>query len=309
MTLETDLLLDRRRLKRRLLVWRLISVVAVVAAIAGILRANSAIPVTGGDYVARMNVAGVIQENRKVTDQVLELAKSERVKALLVVIDSPGGSVGGGEALYQALGAVAAKKPVVAIMQGTAASAGYMIAMPAARVFARASTITGSIGVVLGTTEVSGLMRTLGVSSESYTSGPLTDQPSITHPTSPEGRIVLQGLVDDLYGQFVDMVVRGRKMDPAAVRRLADGRAYTGRQALSLGLIDAIGGEADARAWLAEEHKIPADLQVQDIAKPSLADRYLRPNGESFLVALGKTLFSQRLTLDGAWAIWQPGRN
>ena len=105
------------------------------------------------------------------------------------------------------------------------------------------------------------------------------------------------------------MVARGRKMDPAAVRRLADGRAYTGRQALSLGLIDAIGGESDARVWLAEERRISADLPAREIAKPSLADRYLRPNGESLLSGLGKILFSQRLTLDGAWAIWQPGRN
>jgi protease-4 len=111
------------------------------------------------------------------------------------------------------------------------------------RIFAREGTLTGSIGVLLETGEVSGLLKTLGIDAEAITSGPLKDQPSLIRPLTPEGRDVLHGLVMDMYDQFVGMVAAGRHMDAARVRELADGRAYTGRQALQLGLVDAIGGE------------------------------------------------------------------
>ena len=176
-----------------------------------------------------------------------KLADDDSVKALIVAINSPGGSVAGGEGLHGAIAYVAEKKPVVAVMGGTAASAGYMVAVPAARIFAREGTLTGSIGVLLQTGQVAGLLKTLGIDAEAITSGPLKDQPSFTRPLTPEGRVVLQGLVMDMYDQFVGMVAAGRHMDAARVRQLADGRAYTGRQALQLGLIDAIGGEQDAR--------------------------------------------------------------
>lgn len=307
MNLETDLLLDRRRLKRRLFLWRGLAVLAVIGAIlAGTQFGRGA---EGSDHVARLTVSGVILDNRKLTDRIMALIKNDRVKALIVAIDSPGGTVGGGESLYRVLSEVAGKKPVVAVMRGTAASAGYMIAMPAARVFARESTITCSIGVKMETAEFSGLMRTLGISAETFASGPLKDQPSVSHPTSAEGRAVLQGLVTDMYDQFVEMVARGRKMEMAVVRRLADDRAYTGRQALRLNLIDAIGGEDEARAWLAAERQIPATLPTRDMGPQNFADRLAEAGNESLLGGIWKTLFSQRVTLDGAWAIWQPGTN
>jgi protease IV len=309
MNLETDLLLDRRRLKRRLFFWRGLAVLALLAA--GLSAAHVGWPGedSSGAYVARLSVNGIILDSRTLTERIVALAGRENARAVIVSIDSPGGTVGGGEGLYRALSLVAAKKPVVVVMRGTAASAGYMIAMPAARIFARDSTITGSIGVKLETAEMSGLMRTLGVSAETIASGPLKDQPSLTHPTSAEGRAVLQALITDMYEQFVEMVARGRHMEIATVRQLADGRAYTGRQALKLGLVDAIGGEAEARAWLADEKKISASLPVRDVATRSLSERLSDVGGESLFGGLWKTLFSQRVTLDGAWAVWQPGQN
>ncbi len=309
MSLETDLLLDRHHLKRRLFIWRAVAVLVILAGVLVAVRTGRDGEIVGRDHVARLMINGVILDNRKLTERLTAAVKNEQVKALLVTIDSPGGSMGGGESLYRVLRAVADKKPVIAIMRGTAASAGYMIAMPASRIFARESTITGSIGVRMDTTEFSGLMRTLGVSAESFVSGPLKDQPSMTHPVSPEGRLVLQGLIDDLYDQFVEIVARGRKMEQNAVRRLADGRAYTGRQALALGLVDAIGDEADARAWLAAHHDISTDLPIRDIVTSGIADRLLDRGGESLLGGIWKTLFSQRVMLDGAWAIWQPAQN
>ena len=303
MSLETDLLLDRRRLKRRLLFWRSFAVLAVLAAVLVALRGEHV--GFGRSHVARLTVSGIISDDRKLDEAVTKLADNANVKALIVAIDSPGGSVAGGEGLHDAIARVAEKKPVVAVMGGTAASAGYMIAVPAARIFAREATLTGSIGVLLETGEVSGLLKSIGVNAEAITSGPLKDQPSFTKPLSPQGRDVLQGLVMDMYDQFVGMVASGRHMDDARVRELADGRAYTGRQALKLGLIDAIGGEQDARLWLAKQKSISADLPVEDVSTSSLASRAFSSSLGWMFDALWKSLFSQGVMLDGTRLLWQ----
>jgi protease-4 len=302
--LETDLLLDRRRLKRRLFFWRAFTVAALLLAV--IVAGRGALP-GGGAHVARLNVSGIITNDRKLIETIDAVARDDSARALIVSIDSPGGSVAGGETLHAAIARVAARKPVVAVMGGLAASAGYMIAMPANRVFARESTLTGSIGVLLETAEVSGLLAKLGVSSETVVSGPLKDQPSLTHKTSDAGRAVLNDIVADMYDQFVQMVATGRHMDPARVRELADGRAYTGRQALKLGLVDAIGSEPEARAWLDTEKHVGAGLPVRDVEKRGLAERTFGDALSGMFDGAVKTVFSQGLNLDGAWALWQPG--
>jgi protease IV len=307
MSLETDLLLDRRRLKRRLVFWRVFAVVAlVVAALAG-LRGAGLTPI--GAHIERITVNGLITEDRKLTDQIDALADENRVKAVILSIDSPGGSVAGGETLHDAIMRVAAKKPVVVTMGGLAASAGYMIAVPASRIFAREATLTGSIGVLLETGEASGLLNKLGLSAEVVRSGPLKDEPSFVRPLSPEGKDVLQGLVNDMYDQFVVMVAEGRHMDPAKVRSLADGRAYTGRQALGLGLVDAIGGEREAKAWLVSARGVPAGLPVQDLASGGITGRGLSGELGMMLQGMWKTLISQSVSLDGALAVWQRSGN
>jgi len=204
---------------------------------------------------------------------------------------------------------VAAQKPVVVTMGGLAASAGYMIAVPASRIFAREATLTGSIGVLLETGEVSGLLGKLGISAEVVRSGPLKDEPSLVRPLSPAGKDVLQGLVNDMYDQFVAIVAEGRHMDPAKVRSLADGRAYTGRQALGLGLVDAIGGEREAKAWLVSAKGLPAGLPVQDLSLGSIASHALSSQLGIIVEELWKTLISQSVSLDGAMAVWHRSGN
>lgn len=307
MSLETDLLLDRRRLKRRLVFWRVFAVVALVAAVLAGLRGAGLTP--KGAHITRVSINGIITENRKLTDSIDKLATDSRVKAVILSIDSPGGSVSGGETLHDAIARVAAKKPVVVTMGGLAASAGYMIAVPATRIFAREATLTGSIGVLLETGEVSGLLGKLGISAEVIRSGPLKDEPSFVRPLSPAGKDVLQGLVNDMYGQFVDMVAAGRHMDPAKVRALGDGRAYTGRQALRMGLVDAIGGEREAKAWLVSAKGVPAGLPVEDLSDGGFAGRTLSGELGTLVQGMWKTLISQSVSLDGAQAIWQRSGN
>ena len=301
MALESDLLLDRRRLKRRLNFWRAAAVLLLVAALASAVGRSGGLRAAGASHVARVNVTGVISEDTKLLDAVARLAKDGTVRAVIVSINSPGGSVAGGESLRAALIRVAAAKPVVAVMHGTAASAGYMVALPAARIFARDATLTGSIGVILQTGNVGDLLGKLGVSAEAITSGPLKDQPSFTRGLTPQGREYLHGLVDDMYDQFVTMVADARHMDPAHVRELADGRAYTGRQAHKLGLVDEIGGEADARDWLARERGVPADTPVRDVQTGSFYERTLGAT----LSGLWRSTVGSTLPTGGAWAIWQ----
>ena len=303
MSLETDLLLDRRRLKRRLVFWRTLTIIAVVAALIVAARGSGGIP--GGAHVARLSVTGLISENRKLTEAINKLADDASVKALIVAVDSPGGTVSGGESLHNAIARVAAKKPVVTVMGGLAASAGYMISVPAERIFARESTLTGSIGVLLETGEASGLLSKLGITADTIVSGPLKDQPSFTHPLSDQGREVLHGLVQDMYDQFVGMVAAGRHMTPDAVRQLGDGRAYTGRQALKLGLIDQIGEERDARAWLAANKSVPETLPAEDVTTSTFLTRTFDSSLGPLFDGVWKTFVSQSVRLDGAWAVWQ----
>jgi protease-4 len=282
MSLETDLLLDRRRLKRRLTFWRVAAVVAVVAL--GLVAADPH-GVIARPHIARLRITGLITDDHKLLEQIDRAADDKNVEAMIVEVNSPGGGAGAGMMLHDAIARVAAHKPVVTVMESLAASAGYMVAVPAERIFASPGTITGSIGVLMEAPEISGLLGKIGVDTTTLVSGPLKDQPSLTHPLSPAGREVLQGIVGDLYDQFVDMVATGRHMDVAKVRSLADGRAYTGHQALALGLIDAYGTEADAKNWLEAQNKIARNLPVRDLHHTTLRERLMGPKGLSGIVA------------------------
>ncbi len=301
-SLEADLLLDRRRLKRRLILWRVAALLLLVAGVA-VNVGRHGLPAVG-KHVARVTVAGVITSDRKLVDAVRALAKDDSVAAVELVVDSPGGSVAGGESLHDALVVAAAAKPMVTVMGGTAASAGYMISLPAARIFASNATLTGSIGVILETGNAAGLLDKLGLQAEAITSGPLKDQPSFTRGLTPDGRAYLQGLVMDLYGQFVAMVASARHLDPARVRVLADGRAYTGQQALAVGLVDEIGGESEARAWLAREKGVAESVPARDLRQGSW---YERTFGAS-LAGLWPAAWGGVAPQPGLWAIWRPGQ-
>jgi protease-4 len=306
MALEADLLIDRRRLKRHLNFWRVLAVVALVGV------ALVAAPVRHGGFgqrIARLRIAGMIGDGREQIEALNRLRDDSAVAAVLLHLDTPGGAVSGGEGMHDAVQELAARKPVVAVMDGTAASAGYMIAVAAPYIVARDSTLTGSIGVILELGDIEGLLGKIGVRADQLVSGPLKGQPSFTHPISPEGREVLQALVMDLYDQFVGMVARGRHMDAAAVQKLADGRAYTGRQAKALGLVDEIGGEDQALHWLRQTRHVAPDLPVRDDDKDPYVVHILRSAMGGIVESVVHDMsVSARdaLRVDGAYAVWQP---
>jgi len=300
MSLDADYIVDRRRLKRRLLFWRLFAVLSLtVVATLIALRFDTA---EFGDSIARLNVSGIIVEDIDRDVALLELAEDNNVRALVVRIDSPGGTVVGGESLYRSLRAVADKKPVIAVMGTTATSAAYMTAIAADYIVAREGSITGSIGVLMQTANITGLLDKLGIEPESIKSGPLKAQPNPFEQTSPAARKAVQDVVMDMHAMFVDLVAQRREMARDVALSLADGRIYTGRQALSNGLIDTLGGEAEARQWLFRNKDISTDLPIHDVEIHHEEETWQRV----FSGMVGKTLFSERLRLDGLVSLWHP---
>lgn len=300
MSLDIDALIDRRQLKRRLTFWRIAATLAVVAL--GVILARQFAPQTMNPYVARVSIDGIIVENRDMIDALKTVAEDDNAKALVVRIDSPGGTTTGSENLYHALRKVAAKKPVVTVMGTLAASGGYVTAIAADHIIARETTITGSIGVIMEYTQAAGLLEKVGVTMETIKSGELKGEPSLAKPLSPQGRQVLQSMIDDSYAWFTELVAARRKMPLDKVKLLADGRAYTGRQAFKAGLVDQLGGEDDARTWLATTKNISADLPDVDMDETPEERLF----GSFLSSLLSGTFGNMRLPLDGMTAIWQP---
>jgi protease-4 len=262
MSATADLILERRRVRRRLAFWRIVAIVAIVFAVIAMIP--RAVGPVRGDHLARIRVDGMIFDDQLRDEILRQLAKSERIKGVIVHINSPGGTVAGSEALYESLRKVAALKPVVAVMSEAAASGGYITAIAADHIVARGNTLTGSIGVIAEIPNIVGLMEMLGVDVTRVKSAPLKAEPSLT--TRPDAAVINaeQALIDDSYAWFKGLVTERRGLTGNALDSVADGRVFTGRQAVELGLIDAIGDEETARDWLIENRGLSTDLDVMD---------------------------------------------
>jgi protease-4 len=303
MALDSDALIDRRRLKRRLALWRLAALAALVALVAvAVGRAPQLQQISRSERIGVLRIDGLILSDPYREKTLRKLVDDDRLAALIVRIESPGGTTFGSESLYRALRAVAEVKPVVAVMEGVAASGGYMAAIAADHIVARESTLTGSIGVILEAANFVGLMDKLGIENESIKSAPLKAEPNPFDRLSPEAREATQALVDDVHDMFVRMVADRRRMDPARARALADGRVYTGAMAADVGLVDTLGGDAEALAWLETERGVDPDLpqvEVQIDYPRELIDRLVS-------ATFGKSYLTERLKLDGLISVWHP---
>ena len=205
-----------------------------------------------GDKVGYVTIAGAITSSEKIIEQIDIFKDDGSVKAIVLRVNSPGGGVSPSQEIYDEVKAAAAVKPVVVSMGSVAASGGYYIAVPAQRILANPGTITGSIGVIMQFTNVEELLGKVGLKSQVVKSGLHKDIGSPVRPMSSADREILQSLIDDVYAQFVQAVAESRQMEPEKVRQLADGRIFTGRQALEAGLVDELGGYQDAIRVAAE---------------------------------------------------------
>ena len=297
--MDADAILDRRRLKRRLVFWRAAAALAVMALIA--VGIGKYYP-RGERHVARLSITGFITEDIERGEAIDELGEQDEVRAVIVRINSPGGTTAGSEQIYQALRRVAAKKPLVAVIGTIGTSGGYIVAIAADHIVAMETSLTGSIGVLFQTAEFSGLLEKLGIAPFSMKSSPLKGQPSPLEPVTEEVREALRILLEDSYDWFAELVRERRKFSAEELKQAADGRVFSGRQAVKLRLVDALGGEREARDWLKDSHDVAIDLPTIEVRwgeKSGLLARTLDTVG-------GKLFKNERLTLDGLLSVWQP---
>ena len=300
MPLSADNFFDRQFLKKRVRFWQIVSVlIAITFIITFMFRGELG---TGEEYVARLEVNGLIIPESQRTKLLSRIADDENIKALMVIINSPGGSFVGGEVLFKALRKIGENKPIVVVMEDLATSAAYMTAIAGDRIFARQGSLTGSIGVIVQTADLTQLLTAIGVKAEAIKSSPLKAQPNPMEPFSDEARSALQAVVNDVHRVFIKLVAERRGLNLNETKELSDGRVFSGGQALFHGLVDAIGGEDEALQWLANVYKIPTSLSVKNIT-PRSNDKWW------FNIlhgTVGEKFFNKTLRLDGLISVWHP---
>ena len=306
MALSSEALADRRRMRRRLIWWRSLAAVAIALAVfAGSGVAGLGGLASKGDHVALLAIDGVIGSNDARRDALQRVAEDKSAKALVLQIDSPGGTFVGSDDLFKSIREVAAEKPVVAVIGDVAASGGYMAAIAADRIYAREGSITASVGVIFQSPRVTGLMDNVGVAMDVLRSGDLKARPSPLEETPPKAASHAQEMVDELFVIFLGMVEQRRALPPESVTLIRDGRVVTGASALKLGLIDALGAERDARAWLEVEKQVSEDLPSFDVTPK---DEFEGNGWVSTAVSwvFGTKKQSDGLLMSGLLALWRP---
>ena len=263
-SVSADYLLDRRRLSRQVTIWRVIAfAIAALAVIALGLRFAGIGPGSLGDHIAKLKIAGVITGDDATISALRAIGKSH-ARALILEIDSPGGTTEGSERLYEEIRRIAGEKPTVAVVGAVGASGAYIAALAADRIFVRQTSIVGSIGVLAQYPNVSGLLDKIGVKYETIKSSPLKAVPNGLEPTSDAARAAIGAVIEDSFAWFKGLVRERRAMSEDELARVDDGRVFTGRQSLPLKLADALGGEREAIDWLTAGKGLPKNLPVRD---------------------------------------------
>ena len=301
----SDLLIDRKALKQRLASWRALALIAIFgsAALFLTLKFDHKPGGFGPDYIAQITIEGVMTDDADRDELMKRVLEDDHAKAVLVRFDSPGGTTVGGEEIHRQLNEIRKKKPVVGVMHTLCASACFMASLGTDYVVARNGTLTGSIGVLLQSIEISRLADKLGITPVTIKSGPYKDVPDLGEPFTADQRKVVSEIVTDAYNLFVGMIVERRQLTDARVRELADGRVYTGRQAAELNLIDGIGGDEEALDWLAKNRKIDPKLDLKEIKPEPKVDSLFEQLGQY----TGIKLFNRSaIGLDGLMSIWHP---
>lgn len=322
MSLDADLIVDRRRMRRKLTFWRVLAVLCIVVVIVGaaaFLGRRGGF--TGaGNYIARVTIQGLIRDDEERVQQLERLGQSTAARAVIVHVDSPGGTTAGSEQLYDALTRLKERKPIVIVVDGLAASGGYITAIAGDHIVAKQTSLVGSIGVLFQYPNFTDLLDRIGVKVESIKSSPLKAAPSGFEPTSPEARAAIESIIKDSYAWFRGLVQDRRHLNDDELQAVADGRVFTGHQGIGLKLIDELGDERTGIAWLAKEKNINDKLPVRDYELhrrfsdlPFLhaaAAAALEAAGFSGLARglheWGAIQAVERLNLDGLLALWHP---
>jgi protease-4 len=322
MSLDADLIVDRRRMRRKLTFWRVIAIGVIVLAVAGVaaLGSNRAGFTGVRPYIARVTIEGLIRGDRDRVQAIDRLTRSSLARAVIVHVDSPGGTTAGSEQLYDSLSRLRDKKPVVIVVDSLAASGAYITALAGDHIVAQQTSLVGSIGVLFQYPNFAELLDKIGVKVEGVKSSPLKAAPNGFEPTSPEAKAALESIIKDSYAWFKNLVQDRRHLSDSELQTVSDGRVFTGHQAIELKLIDELGDERAALAWLAKEKHVDAKLPVRDY---ELHGRFsdlpfLHASVVALLDATGLSTLARRLddwgmvaeverfNLDGLLALWHP---
>ena len=252
-------------------------------------------------HIAKITIDNIITQDSFRYEKLEELSKNKNTKAVIVLINSPGGTVVGGETLYKSIKNITQQKPVVSIMGEVATSAAYMASLGSNYIFAQKGTITGSVGVLVVTSEITELAKKIGVSTEVIKSGDLKASPSPLEKMTPKAREQMEKIVKEISKNFIDLVKKERKLDNNKTQLISDGRIFTGQSAVQTGLIDSIGNIKEAKEYLKTEHnitKLPL-LDFEIIKKEKLIEKFL-----SFFSS--NINASKFLNLQGLISIWIP---
>jgi protease-4 len=281
MSLTPDQILDRIKLKKQIVNWRFAAVIAVLMLFLSLFATSDS--KYGGkgsvidiSYIARVYVSGAIFDDAERLEILKEIEDDSAIKAVIVHIDSPGGTVVGGENLHNAFRRISGKKPTVTVMGDVAASAAYMTAIGTDRLIAHNGTVTGSIGALAQAFEVTDLAEKVGIKFNTFKSSPLKGGPLPTEKVTPEMAKSMQDTIDDIYEMFYDMVKSRRNIPVKQLDMIADGRTFTGRQAIKLGLVDEIGDEETALNWLQINKKVSKSLKVRTIPLNKERDNFYK---------------------------------
>ncbi len=306
MSLNADTLLDRIYLKAQVRKWRIIGILCIfVSIIVWLPEIGTKLhldPIRS-NFIARITIDTIITDDKKLFELIESARTNPKIKAVVVWLDTPGGSAIGGQELYLKLKELSHSKPVVAVVRSMAASAGYMAAIGTDYIVAREGSITGSIGVIVQTGEVTGLAEKLGIKPISIKSAPLKASPSPFEKLTPEAEAVIQNVINDFYSYFIGIVEERRKLTHEEALFVSDGRVFSGKEALRLKLIDELGGEKEAVQWLAKKKNIDASLEVEDIEVKKENQELIDLLGGS---AANSVLYNLLVKLDGLVSIWHP---
>jgi protease IV len=317
MTFETEAVLDRRRLRRRLTLWRVLAVTAAALALGLVLFSSAErIGLVEQRQIARITIEGLITDDRDLLRLIKKVGDSKQVSAVVLAVNSPGGTTVGGEALFEALRELAKKKPLVAQFGTVSTSAAYIVGLATDWIVARGNTITGSVGVIFQWPELSGLLEKLGVKVNEIKSGPLKANPSPFQPLDEPGRQAAEKMVAESQRWFLNLVRTRRMIDTSKVDGLEEGRVFSGREALSHKMIDQIGGEPEVVKYLEDQRRVPKGLKIVDwkVSRDGdwslvrLSTRALaRLTGISAFDQLAQVISEDRLAslrLDGLLSVW-----
>lgn len=313
MNQSNEQLFEWRRLRRKVTFWRAVSFIIlglIIVSLVGSLAMDGLNK--NHEHIAKIRVEGLITEDEELIGRIKEAGENDAVKAIILSIDSSGGTTVGGEAIFEAVRAAAAKKPVATEIGTLAASAGYMIAVATDHIVARQSSIIGSIGVIVQLPNFTGLLDKLGVDVDAIKSSPLKAEPSMFNATTDDERAMIQNMIDDSYDWFVSLVTDRRPLSRAEVEKLATGAVFTGRQALDLKLIDATGGEDIVLAWFKKQN-VDIELEVLEWSAPERGSNFVRfqslmgleGQSQDWLHLIGEETGLKRLFMQGMLSLWR----